>query len=341
MKSKLYFIAFLVFGLNFSLTAQKKTSEYKISNKISLAGEGFWDYLSVDEAAGMLYVSHGSIVQVVDLKTKTLAGTIEDTKGVHGIAFANDLNKGYISDGRDSTVTVFDLKTFSKLAVIKVTGANPDCIMYDSFSHNIFAFNGRTSNATVIDAKTDKVRATIPLDGKPEFSQSDGKGKVYVNIEDRSKISVINATTLKVEKNWPLAPGEEPSGLAIDNVNHRLFSVCGNKLMIVMDAGNGKIIAQLPIGDRCDGVAFDPGKKRAYSSNGEGTMTVVQQESKDVYKVLENFPTQKGARTIAVDKRTGSLYLPTAEFEAQDPNSKQRPSLKPKSFTILEIQCLK
>ena len=334
-------IAFLIFGMSFCLAAQTPTPAYKIVNKISLPGEGGWDYLTVDETGGRLFVSHGNIVQVVDLKTKALVGTIEDTKGVHGITIADDLNKGYISDGRDSSVTVFDLKMLKKLLKIKVTGANPDAILYDQFSHNVFVFNGRTANATVIDAKTDQVKATIPLDGKPEFSATDGKGKVFVNIEDKSEITVISATALKVEKSWSLAPGEEPSGLALDNVNHRIFSVCSNKLMMVTDAESGKIVAQLPIGGRCDGTAFDPGKKRAYSSNGDGTMTVVQQENKDIYKVAENFPTQRGARTIAVDKRNGYLYLPTAEYEAQDANSKQRPAMKPNSFTILEIQCLK
>ncbi len=341
MKSGIIGITLLFTVLGLSSTAQTKSSEYKIINKIALPGDGGWDYITVDEAGGRVYASHGNIVQVVDLKTKTLAGTIEDTKGVHGVAVADDLNKGFVSDGRDSTVTVFDLKTLQKLAKIRVTGANPDAILYDKFSHSVLTFNGRSSNATVIDAKTNLVKGTIPLDGKPEFSQTDGKGNIYVNIEDKSEISVINANTMKVEKSWPLAPGEEPSGLALDNVNHRLFSVCSNKMMIVTDAQNGKQIAQLPIGDRCDGVAFDPVRKRAYSSNGEGTMTVVQQESKDVYKVLETVQTQKSARTIAVDSKSGNLYLPAAEYAAQDPNSKQRPSMKPNSFTVLEIQCLK
>ena len=240
MNSKFAGILVLFVAMSFTLTAQTKTSGYKIANKVSLPGEGGWDYLAVDETNGRLFVSHGNVVNVVDLKTKTLCGTIEDTKGVHGITFADDLNKGYISDGRDSTVTVFDLMTMNKMGKIKVTGANPDCIMYDKFSQCVFTFNGRSSNATVIDAKTHKVKATIPLDGKPEFAQTDGKGNVYVNIEDKSKISVINAITCKVEKNWPLAPGEEPSGLALDNVNHRLFAVCSNKLMMVMNAENGK-----------------------------------------------------------------------------------------------------
>lgn len=341
MKTKSFGFALMVLFSSLTLAAQTVPAAYKIANKIALPGEGGWDYLSVDETGGRLFVSHGNVVQVVDLKTKSLIGTIEDTKGVHGITFADDLNKGYISDGRDSTVTVFDLKTLKKLSKIKVTGANPDALMYDIFSRKVFVFNGRTSNSTVIDAKTDQVCATIQLDGKPEFPASDGKGNIFVNIEDKSKISVINATTLKVEKNWPLAPGEEPSGLVLDKLNHRLFSVCGNKLMVVVDAESGKVIAQLPIGDRCDGVTFDPSKKRAYSSNGEGTMTVVQQESKDSCKVLENFPTQMGARTITVDKRSGNLYLSTAEFVAQDPNSKQRPTMKPNTFTVLEIENLK
>jgi DNA-binding beta-propeller fold protein YncE len=341
MKIKLACIVVLILGIQSGTHAQDKISWCSIATRISLPGDGGWDYLSVDETGNRLFVSHGNVVNVVDLKTKAGIATIEETKGVHGITFAYDLNKGYISDGRDSTVTVFDLKTLQKLSKIKVTGANPDAILYDQFSQNVFVYNGRTSNATVIDAKTDQVKTTIPLDGKPEFSATNGKGKIYVNIEDKSKITVINATTLKVEQNWSLAPGDEPSGLALDNVNHRLFSVCSNKLMMVMDAENGKIIAQLPIGDGCDGVAFDPGKKRIYSSNGEGTMTVVQQVNKDVYKVLEDFPTQKGARTIAVDKRSGNLYLSTAAFEPQEVGSKKRPAVKTNSFSILEIQPLK
>lgn len=341
MKLKFTSVLWLILGLSYCLFAQTNSSEYKIAHKISLPGEGGWDYLTVDEGGARLFVSHGNVVQVVNLTTRTLLGTIEDVNGVHGATLADDLNKGYISDGRDATVTVFDLKTLKKIATIKVTGANPDAILYDRFSHQVFVFNGRTANATVVDANTDQVKATIPLDGKPEFSVTDGKGKVFVNIEDKSKISVINAVTLKVEQSWSLAPGEEPSGLALDNENHRLFSVCSNKLMMVLDAENGKVLARLPIGDRCDGVAFDPGSRRAYSSNGEGTITVVQQESKDGYKVLENIPTQRGARTIAVDKRNGKLYLSTAEYGSPAAGSRQRPAPKPNSFAVLEIERIK
>jgi len=341
---KLLFALLILISLTQGSSAQTNVPDYKIANRIQLPGNGGWDYLTVDETRGRLFVSHGTMVQVVDLNTKALAGTIENTMGVHGIAVANNLNKGYISNGRDTSVTVFDLKTLKFLSRIKITGMNPDAILYDQLSHHVFTFNGRTSNSTVIDALTDKVIGTIPLDGKPEFSATNGKGKVYVNIEDKSEICMINSTTLKVEHSWPIAPGEEPSGLAIDNENHRLFSVCSNKLMIVTDAETGKVITTLPIGDRCDGVAFDAVKKRIYSSNGDGTMTIVQQKSKDLYEVIGNFETQKGARTIAVNNKSNCAYLTTAEFEAPSPskdNQRQRPAIKPNTFVVLEVKCLK
>jgi YVTN family beta-propeller protein len=212
--------------------------------------------------------------------------------------------------------------------------------LYDPFSQKVFTFNGRSANATVIDAKDNKVIATIPLDGKPEFSATNGKGTIFVNIEDKSLINVISTKDLKVTQHWPIAPGEEPSGLALDNETHRLFSVCGNKLMVVTDAETGKIITTLPIGDRCDGVAFDPGKKRAYSSNGDGTITVVQEEDANSFKVLETVPTQIGARTIAVDKTSHHLYLPTAEFDAPV-QGQRRPPIKPNTFMILDVETLK
>ena len=320
------------------MNAQTMKSAYKIANKIVLGGSGGWDYLTVDESAGRLYVSHATQVMVVDLKKNALEGAIADTKGVHGIAIAQDLNKGFISCGRDSSVAIFDLKTLNVSARVKITGRNPDAILYDPFKKLIFTFNGGSSNATVLDAKTEKVITTIPLAGKPEFSASNGKGKVYVNIEDKSMLSVINTNTLKVENTWSLAPGEEPSGLALDNENHRLFLVCSNKLMVVMNALTGKVITTLPIGDRCDGVAFDPGKKRAYSSNGDGTMTVVQEVTPDSFKVLENVTTQIGARTISCDKSTHMLYLPSALYEAQAAGATGRPVMKPDSFMVLEIK---
>lgn len=320
------------------VNAQATKPAYKITNRIHLGGAGGWDYLTVDEAAGRLYVSHASQVMVVDLKKGALAGTIPDTKGVHGIAVAQDLNKGFVSCGRDSSVAVFDLKTLNVTARVKITGKNPDAILYDPYKKVVLTFNGGSANSTVLDAKTNKVIATIPLAGKPEFSAADGKGKVYVNIEDKSILSVINTNTMKVENTWPLAPGEEPSGLAFDNENHRLFLVCSNKLMVIMNALDGKVITTLPIGDRCDGVAFDPGLKRAYSSNGDGTMTVVQEVTPESFKVLENVPTQAGARTIACNKTTHALYLPSAEYEPQAAGATGRPAMKPESFMVLEIK---
>jgi len=337
MKNLLSIICIAVLFSGSNLFAQ---SGYKVVNQIHLEGDGGWDYLSVDEAAGRLYVSHSSMALVVDLKTGKQIGKIDGTNGIHGIAVASSLNKGFTSNGRDSSVTVFNLKTLEITGKIKVTGKNPDAILYDAFSGKLFTFNGGSSSATVIDAKTNKVIGTIQLDGKPEFPASDGKGKIFVNIEDKSEISVINANTLKVEKTWSIAPGEEPSGLALDNETHRLFSVCGNKLMVVSDAEAGKVVTTLPIGDRCDGVAFDPALKRAYSSNGDGTITVVQEENKDSFKVIENIVSQKGARTIAVDKTTHHLYLSTAEFEAA-PEGTRRPPMKPGSFMVLDIAPVK
>ena len=329
-------ITTLILGAN-----AQSGSKYKINDRIHLDGDAGWDYLSVDAVTNRLYVSHGNMVQIVDLNTNKIAGTIPDTKGVHGIAIASDLNKGFISDGRDSAVTIFDLTTMKTIEKIKVTGRNPDAILYDTFSHKVFAYNGGSSNATVIDAKTNKVIETIALKGKPEFSVCDNKGLVYVNIEDKNLIAVINSTTLKVEKYFSVSPGDEPSGLALDNENHRLFAVCGNKMMMVLNAETGDVVANLTIGDRVDGVAFDTDLKRAYSSNGDGTMTVVQQENKDKYTVIENTQTQKGARTIAVNSKTHHIYLPCADFgpapKATTENPHPRPATKPNSFTILDI----
>ena len=295
----------------------------------------------MDEAGGRLFVSHGTVVQVVDLKTSQLAGTINETPGVHGIAIAQDLNKAFISVGRNASVKIINLKTLELIADVKITGENPDAIMYDQFSKKVFVFNGGTANATVLDAATNEVVGTIALEGKPEFPASDGNGKIYVNIEDKSLISVIDVKTLKVEKSWPIAPGEEASGLALDNETHRLFAVCSNKLMVVVDAIDGHVVTTLPIGDGCDGVKFDPGMKRAYSSNGDGTMTVVQEINKDSFKVLENVATMPGARTLAVDNKTHHIYLPTAEFNpapaATADNPRPRRSPKPDSFYVMDI----
>jgi YVTN family beta-propeller protein len=334
-----------VFFTSLLLNGQNTNGEYRIVNRFNLPGDGGWDYLSVDEPGSRLFVSHGTMVQVVNLLTGQLAGTVDDTPGVHGIAIAGDLNKAFISVGRNNSVKVINLKTLVTIADVNITGENPDAIMYDQFSKKVFVFNGRSSNATVLDATTNKVISTIQLEGKPEFPVSNGKGRIYVNIEDKSLISLINASTLKVEKSWPISPGEEPSGLALDNETNRLFSVCSNKLMVVVDAIDGHVVTTLPIGSGCDGVKFDPGLKRAYSSNGEGTMTVVQENNKDSFKVIENVTTVPGARTMAVDTQTHHLYLSSAEYnpapEPTSDNPRPRRSVKPGSFAVLDIALAK
>jgi len=334
MKKIAPFIYLSLFMFLSSSTHAQKRISYQIVNRIHLDGDGGWDYLTMDDNAGLLYVSHGSMVQVVDTKTNKLVATIEDTKGVHGIAIATEFGKGYISCGRDSTVVVFDTKTFKTLARVKVNGRNPDAILYDPFSKNVFTFNGRSNNVTVIEAKSDKVIGNIPLEGNPEFAATDENGKIYLNIEDKSKLCVINSQTQKVEQTWPIGPVVEPSGLAIDNATHRLFTVSDGH-MAVIDAQTGKIIAALPIGERVDGVAFDKDLKRAYSANGDGTMTVVG-EVDGSYKVIETVKTQKGARTIAVSSKTHHIYLPTADQGASEAG--KRPSIMVGTFVVLEIE---
>jgi len=338
MKNAFFLFAGIIFLACFSaMDAQAQKSEYRIAKTIQLAGDGGWDYLSVDEINQKLFVSHSTQVNVVDLKTGKEIAIIPETSGVHGIAVANDLNKAFISCGKDSSVLVVDLISFKPITRIQITGKNPDAILYDRFSGKVFTFNGRSSNSTMIDAKTLKVDGTIRLAGKPEFAQTDENGKIFVNIEDKSFITIINTANLKVEKICYLSPGIEPSGLAFDKVNNRLFSVCSNKLMVVSDAVSGKVITTAPIGDGCDGVAFDPATNRIFASNGEGTITVIQQESADQYKVLETLHTQQGARTITVDKTTHHIYVSGGEYE---PGTGRRP-VKQNTFKVLDIEPVK
>ena len=309
---------------------------YRIVNKISLEGNDKWDYLFSDDSSSRLYVSHGTQVQVVDETTGKVTGRISGLNGVHGIAIAPELKKGFISTKNDNSVTIFDTNTFDVIKKVEMTGTSPDAIIYDNFSQKVFVFNGHSNNATVLDAATNEVLATIQLAGNPEFSQTDGNGKIFVNLEDASSIAVINATTYEVESVWPLAPGTEPTGLALDNNTHRLFSACSNKLMIVTDAETGKVIANLPIGEKADGEGFDPESKCAFSSNGDATMTVVKEDENDQYSVVANVPTQKGARTIAVNKKTHHIYLPAADFEEATAGQKGGKMI-PDTMVILDI----
>lgn len=306
---------------------------YHILNEIKVGGEGGWDYLTVDPVARRLYVSHATHVVVLDIDKNTVVGDIPDTPGVHGIAIAPELNKGFISNGRGNNVTIFDLKTLKATGTVP-TEMNPDSIRYDAKSGRVFAFNGRSRSATAIDAKTDKAVGNIALPGKPEFSVADGRGNVFVNIEDTNEIVEIDAAKATVTKKYALTGCEGPSGLAMDTKARRLFSVCGNRVMAVSDPDKGTVIATPAIGAGSDGVIFDPGTGYAISSNGDGTMTVVQQ-SGGKYDVLENIATERGARTIALDEKTHRVYTPTAT-QGQAAAGGRAPYL-PDSFKVVVV----
>jgi|SRR6185503_10174241 len=321
------------------LSAQVKTG-FHVLNDFPIHSSGGWDYITADGAANRVYASHGNQVNVLNAATGDSIGYIPNTMGVHGIAIATEFNKGYVSCGRANAITVFDLKTLQTLKTV-TAGTNPDAICYDDFGKKVYAFNGRSKDATVVDAATDAVVATIPLGGKPETGVSDGKGHVFVNIEDTGEEVEIDATTFKILNRWKLTGGEEPSGLAIDRETNRLFIGCGgNQKMIVLDATNGNILATFPIG-RCDGTGFDPGLKLAYSSNGEGTVTVVREIDANHFELVENITTEPGARTIGVDVVTHKLYLPTAQMKpAPAPttdNPRPRPQMIPGTFHVVVV----
>ena len=309
------------------------THAQKVVNTFHIASAGGWDYIAVN--SNKLYVSHGTQVNILDKTTGDSLGVIPNTTGVHGIAFDNTTGKGYTSNGRLNNVTVFDLNTNEILGQI-AAGTNPDAIMYEPFTKTIITCNGRSNDLSIIDVAKQQVIATIPLGGKPETAVSDNAGKLYINIEDKNEIAVVDLTTNSVINRWSLAPGEGPSGLAIDAATKRLFSTC-DKLLIVMDAANGKIIAKLPIGDGTDGVAFDNTQKMIYSSNGEGNITAIKETDNLHYSVSATIPTKKGARTIALDETTHTLYLPTADFEPNTPKG-QRPKMIPGTFQVVVVK---
>jgi len=312
---------------------------YKVVNKIKVGGGVRWDYAYLDSANHRLYVSHGTQTEVIDTASDKLVGTIPGTNGVHGIAIAGDLGKGFTSDGADNDVTVFDLKTLKVLSKIK-TGQNPDSIIYEPVSHRVFTFNGRSKDSTAIDAKTgDVITSSIPLGGKPEFAQIDGKGHLYANIEDKNEIVELDAKNALVAKRYSIAPCDSPSGMVIDPKG-RLYSVCDNKTMVVSDPAAGKVLATPAIGGGPDGVAFDDGY--AFSANGQdGTITMVGETAPGKFEPVATIPTQRGARTIAADQKAHKLYLPAAEYgpppaETKD-GKKARPQPLPDSFQILVV----
>jgi YVTN family beta-propeller protein len=285
---------------------------YSVIKKIPIPGNGSWDYLIVDPGARRLYVSHGTEVEVVDIDSLTLVGNIPKTPGVHGIALAPELGRGFVSNGQSSTVTIFDLKTLKPIAEVS-TGQKPDAIIYDPATSRVFAFNGGSDSATAIDAASGKVAGTVELGGGPEYAAADGKGYVFDNLEDESQLLKINARELKVEQRWPTAPCSAPSSMAMDQANRRLFLGCRSKVMAVVDADSGKVITTLLIGDHVDATAFDPETKMIFNSNGEGTISVIHQDSPDKYSAVETVKTLPRAKTMALDVKTHRLFLSTAE----------------------------
>ena len=294
------------------LGASTSSGGYALIKKIPIPGQGSWDYLTIDEAARRLYVSHGTQVEVLDVDSGAIVGKIENTLGVHGIAIAPESGRGFVSDGQASTVTIFDLKTLKTIAEVP-TGKKPDGIIYDPATSRVFAFNGGSNSATVIEAADGKVAGTIDLGGGPEFAAADGSGYVYDNLEDESLVLKINSRTLKVEQRWPTAPCGSPSSMAMDRTNRRLFLGCRSKVMAVMNADTGQVITTLPIGDHVDATAFDVETRLIFNSNGEGTVTVIRQESPDQYSAAETVKTLPRAKTSALDPKTHQLFLSTAE----------------------------
>jgi YVTN family beta-propeller protein len=315
------------------VNAQQKTGLH-VTNTFHIASAGGWDYLEVGPVNDWLYVSHGTQVNVLNKKTGDSVAVIENTTGVHGIAFDVSYSKGFTSNGRLNSVTVFDMNTNKVTAQIPV-GQNPDAIFYEPFTKKIITCNGRGKNLSIIDPVENKLIDSIDVGGKPEAAVSDGAGKVYVNIEDKNEIVEIDISKLKVLHRWSIAPGEGPTGLAIDLDTKRLFAGC-EKLLIVLDATNGNIVDKLTIGDGCDGVAFDAATKNIYTANGEGNMTVIHEEGANKFSVVENIETKKGARTIAFDTSTQLIYLPTAEFLPLEQGQKW-PKMKPGTFQVLVV----
>ena len=292
--------------------APAPTGGYSVVKKISIAGTGSWDYLMVDEAARRLYVSHGTQVEVIDIDALTVVGNVPKTPGVHGVAIAPEFGRGFVSDGQANAVTIFDLKTLKPIADVP-TGQKPDAIIYDPATSRVFAFNGESKSATAIDAASGKVAGTVDLQGGPEYAAADGSGFVYNNLEDESLVLKINSRELKVEQRWPTAPCSSPSSMAMDRANRRLFVGCRSKVMAVLDVDTGKVITTLPIGDHVDATAFDAATKLIFNSNGEGTVTVIHEDSPDKYSIVETVKTAPRAKTMALDPKTHRLFLSTAE----------------------------
>ncbi|GAB3638262.1 hypothetical protein GCM10027422_38520 [Hymenobacter arcticus] len=320
--------------------ASAATPPYRLLHTIAVGGEGGWDYLQVDPAGKRLYLSHGAQVEVVDLATRKVVGTIANTPGVHGIEVVPSANRGYITCGRSNTCVVFDLTTLRAIGAPVPTGPKPDALLYDAFSERVFLFSNDGGKSTVLNAATGAVEGTAELAGDIEAPATDGKGHIFVNVEDKGEVIEFDAKTLAVHLRHKLAPGEEPTGLGYDPKNNRLFSACANEKLVVTDSKTGKQIAVLPIGKGVDGAVFDPATQNIVTSNGSGTFTVIHQDSPTKYTVVATIPTARGARTIALNPANHHLFTCTADYgptpAATTDNPRPRPSIVPGTFRVLE-----
>ena len=334
------FLMFAVLGL-LCCTSFAQSSKFQVEKTWHIGGDGGWDYLKVDPGAHRLYIARGNRVQVVDTENGKLIAEMGDMGGVHGVALNSNGKFGYISDGKAGMIRVFDRATLKVTASVPAE-KNPDAIIFDPATKRVFAFNGRSNSASVLDTRNNRILRTIALPGKPEFAQPDGTGNIYVNIEDKNQVVRIDSQKMTTTATWPIAPCDSPSGLALDPANHRLFSVCDNKLMIVLDTRNGHVVTTPAIGNGPDSTRYDAHRKLVFSPNGQdGTMTVVRQNSPDSYTPIQTVTTQRGARTMALDKTTGNIYLVTANFgpppAATAANPHQRPAILPNSFVVLVV----
>lgn len=310
-------------------------SGYHLIKSVPVPGDEGWDYLAVDSDARRVYISHGSHVVVMNADTYAIEGDIPDTAGVHGIALAPDLGRGFVSAGRANTAVIFDIKSLKTLGTVK-TDANPDAIVYDAVTKRVFTLNGRGQNTTAINGADGTVAGTLALGGKPEFAQADGKGNIFVNIEDKSELVEFNAQKITETHRWPLAPCKSPSGLAFDAKNRRLFAVCDEKVMAVVNADTGKVVATPEICEGPDAAGFDPATGYAFASCGDGNLTVIHEDSPDKFSVVENVPTKRSARTMGLDLKTHNIFLSSAEFDPPAPGER-RGKMKPGSFAILVV----
>ncbi len=330
--SALLLLSFLGFGVG----AEAPDGGYRILKKIPVGGEGGWDYLTMDAAAHRLYITRSNRVLVLDVEEGKVGGEVAKTAGVHGVALVPKHKRGFTSNGGDATATVFDLETLREIARPKV-GSRPDAITYDPASDRVFTFNAGSKDATALEAADGKVAGTVALEGRPESGVADEKGLVYVNIVDKSEVVVFDAQKLQVKERWSLGDGKGPTGIAMDRAKRRLFVTCRNQKMVILNADGGKVLDTLPIGQGTDACAFDPGTGRAFSSNGDGTLTVVEEQPADHYRVAATVPTQRGSRTMALDTKTHNILLAAVRYKPAAPGAKGRPAAEPDSFTILVV----